>query len=54
MSRILNTEIIIPIIEKLVKKACYELDDNLMCSFRKAYDKEESKIGKETIKILID
>ncbi|WP_237358738.1 hypothetical protein, partial [Salmonella enterica] len=24
MSRILNTEIIIPIIEKLVKKACYE------------------------------
>lgn len=25
-----------------------------MCSFRKAYDKEESKIGKETIKILID
>ncbi|EIB5389306.1 TPA: fumarate hydratase, partial [Salmonella enterica subsp. enterica serovar Enteritidis] len=35
MSRILNTEIIIPVIEKLVKKACYELDDNLMCSFRK-------------------
>ncbi|EAQ5552267.1 fumarate hydratase, partial [Salmonella enterica] len=29
MSRILNTEIIIPVIEKLVKKACYELDDNL-------------------------
>ncbi|WP_254867135.1 hypothetical protein, partial [Salmonella enterica] len=26
MSRILNTEIIIPVIEKLVKKACYELD----------------------------
>lgn len=24
MSRILNTEIIIPVIEKLVKKACYE------------------------------
>ncbi len=30
MSRIINTEIIILIIEKLVKKACYELDDNLM------------------------
>ncbi|EBT4952332.1 fumarate hydratase, partial [Salmonella enterica subsp. enterica serovar Enteritidis] len=30
MSRILNTEIIISVIEKLVKKACYELDDNLM------------------------
>ena len=29
MSRILNTEIIIPVIEKLVKKACYELDNNL-------------------------
>ncbi|EDL7440391.1 TPA: fumarate hydratase, partial [Salmonella enterica] len=28
MSRILNTEIIISVIEKLVKKACYELDDN--------------------------
>lgn len=54
MSRVLNTEIIIPVIENLVKKACYELDDNLMCSFRKAYEKEESKIGKETIKILID
>ncbi|HGB6069075.1 TPA: hypothetical protein ACIVVZ_004502, partial [Salmonella enterica subsp. enterica serovar Enteritidis] len=27
MSRILNTEIIISVIEKLVKKACYELDD---------------------------
>lgn len=25
-----------------------------MCAFRKAYEKEESKLGKETIKILID
>ncbi len=54
MSRILNTEVIVPVIEELVKKACYELDDNLMCAFRKAYEKEESKLGKETIKILID
>ncbi|MEW9220308.1 fumarate hydratase, partial [Klebsiella pneumoniae] len=50
----LNTEVIVPVIEELVKKACYELDDNLMCAFRKAYEKEESKLGKETIKILID
>lgn len=48
MSRILNTEVIVPVIEELVKKACYELDDNLMCAFRKAYEKEESKLGKET------
>ncbi|MFT4021577.1 MAG: fumarate hydratase [Acinetobacter sp.] len=54
MSRILNTEIIVPIIENLVKKACYELDDNFMCALKKAHEKEESPIGKDTIRILIE
>lgn len=54
MSCILNIEIIILVIEKFVKKVCYELDNNFMCFFCKVYDKEELKIGKEIIKILID
>lgn len=53
MSRIINTESVIPVIERLVKKACYELDDNLMCAFHDAFKREESPIGKENIKILI-
>ena len=54
MSRVLNTEIVVPVIERLVKQACYELDDNLMCSFRDALKREESPIGKENIRILIE
>jgi hypothetical protein len=50
----LNTEIVVPVIERLVKQACYELDDNLMCSFRDALKREESPIGKENIRILIE
>ena len=54
MSRVLNTEIVVPVIERLVKQACYELDDNLMCSFRDALKREVSPIGKENIRILIE
>jgi fumarate hydratase subunit alpha len=54
MSRILNTEVLVPVIERLFKKACYELNDNVMCALRTAYEVEESPIGKETIKIMIE
>lgn len=54
MSRILNTEVLIPVLERLVKKACYELNDNVMDALRAAYEVEESPIGKETIQILIE
>ncbi len=50
MSRILNRNYHSGY-RKLVKKLCYELDDNLVIdSFRKAYDKRRVKIGKETIR----
>ena len=36
MSRVLNTEVLVPVVERLVKKACYELNDNVMDAFRAA------------------
>lgn len=54
MSRIINTEVLIPVVERLVKKACHELDDNLVGAFKSALCREESPIGKDTIKILIE
>lgn len=54
MSRMLNTEVLVPVLERLVKKACYELNDNVMDALRTAYEEEESPIGKETIKILVE
>jgi fumarate hydratase subunit alpha len=53
MSRVIKTETIIPVVERLVKKACYELDDNVMGALKSAYKVEESPIGKDTIEILI-
>ena len=53
MSRVIKTDIIIPVLERLVKKACYELDDNVMGALRCAYKAEQSPIGKDTIDILI-
>lgn len=54
MSRVINTETLVPVVERLVIQACHELDDNLLCAFKSALDKEESPIGKDTIKILIE
>ncbi len=53
MPRVINTEEFIPVIAQLIKKACYELDDNFMCALSKAYDDEKSPIGRDTIDILI-
>lgn len=52
--RILNTEVVIPVIRELAMKACYELSDNVINAFREAYEKEESPYSKETLKLLID
>lgn len=52
--RIINTKEIVPIIKDLVKKACYELDDNVIKSLKKAYEKEESPLGKEILNTLIE
>jgi fumarate hydratase subunit alpha len=52
--RILNTEVVIPVIRELAMKACYELSDNVVNAFKEAYEKEESPYSKETLKLLID
>ena len=52
--RIINTSEVIQIIKRLAMKACYELDDNVMDSFRKAYNEEKSPLGKEIISTLIE
>lgn len=52
--RILNTEVVIPVIKELAMKACYELSDNVINAFKEAYEKEESPYSKETLKLLID
>lgn len=54
MTRVLNTEAVVPVIERLAKKACYELNDNVVGAFRAALEKEESPTGKESLEILIE
>ena len=54
MSRLLDTGELVPVISELAKKACYELDDNLMDALRKAEKLEESPYGRDTLKLLID
>lgn len=51
--RVLQTEALIPVIEKLCIKACCELNDNVMDAFRKAVENEESPIGKKPWKLLL-
>ncbi|GHV51999.1 fumarate hydratase [Spirochaetia bacterium] len=54
MPRILDTSAVVPVIAELVKKACYELDDNFMGALREAIKKEESPYGRDTLQLLID
>ena len=54
MPRILDTSELIPVIAELVKKACYELDDNLLEALRDAEGREESPYGKDTLRTLIE
>lgn len=54
MNRIIDTAELIPVIAELVKKACYELDDNLLNAFNEAYLNEKSPYSKDTLKLLIE
>ena len=53
MKRVMHTSEVIPVISRLVMKACYELNDNVMDAFREAYKKEKSIYSKETLDLLI-
>ena len=53
MKRVIHTSEVIPVISRLVMKACYELNDNVMDAFREAYKKEKSIYSKETLDLLI-
>jgi fumarate hydratase subunit alpha len=52
--RILNTEVLVPVIRELAMKACYELGDNVIDAFKEALKKEESPYGRDTLKLLIE
>lgn len=54
MARVINTSEIIPIIEELVKEACYVLDDNFIGALEDALNVEESPIGERTISLLLE
>ena len=54
MSRAINTKELIPVIAELCKDACYNLNDNVVCALKNAYEKEESPYGKDTLKLLIE
>ncbi len=51
--RILNTEDLIPVIERLCIKACCELNDNVVNAFRSALKTEISPIGRDSLEIII-
>lgn len=52
--RVINTEEIVPIIEKLAIQACCCLSDNVIDAFKKALETEESPIGKDSLEIIIE
>lgn len=52
--RVMNTNEVVAAVDRLCKKACYELNDNVMNAFRCALEKEESPIAKESLEILIE
>lgn len=53
MSRIIDTNELIDVVANMCKKACFELDDNLVNALKQAYDKEESPYGKSTLELFI-
>ncbi|GHU44028.1 fumarate hydratase [Spirochaetia bacterium] len=54
MARILNTQILIPVIAGLCKKSCYELDNNFLQAVRDALQKEESAYARYTLQLILD
>ena len=53
MPRILNTEVVIPVIAELCKKSCYELDGKFLATVQEALKKEESPYGKQTLQMIL-
>ena len=51
--RKIRTEELIPIIKELCKKACYELDNELVDKLKETFEEEESELGKEVLDELI-
>ncbi len=54
MNRIIDTNSLIDIIANLCKKACFELNDNVMEALTKAHTSEQSPYGKDAIKLFIE
>jgi len=52
--RIIDTKDIIPLVRDLCQKACYELGQDLLSSYRQSQAKEESDSGREVLQMLID
>jgi len=52
--RVINTEELIPVIKELVKKACTDLDENLMNALKQSTAIEESDLGREVLETLIE
>ena len=54
MYRNIDTTELIPIIAKLCRKACYELNEDLVSALKEAYAIEESPYSKDTLALLIE
>lgn len=54
MVRVIDTKELIPVISDLVKKACYELNENVIEAYKNAFEKEVSPYSKDTLKLLIE
>ncbi len=52
--RVINTKDLIPIVKDLVKKACTDLDENLMNALKQSMAIEESDLGREVLETLIE
>ena len=52
--RVINTSEVVPVIRELAMKACYELDENVIDSYKETLKKEESPYSRETMEIIIE
>ena len=52
--RIIDTNTLIPVIRDLLMKSCFEIDESIINAYKNAYEIEESPIGKEIMKTLIE
>ena len=52
--RVINTKELIPVVKELVKKACTDLDENLMNALKQSMAIEESDLGREVLETIIE